>query len=204
MKKLYLTDREDRRMSHDAIAIDPTRSAVLLLHHQNEVVDAEGLIGRTGMAAAAAGAVDAAEDLAQRARAVGVPVLHVTFAARHGWTASTARNLRRGAVDGFAAGSWGAAPVARLTRPEDHVLTHDTMSAFAGTSLSALLRTLDRRRVLLAGVSTHLVVAASAFAATDLGYETVVVPEACAAPSASVHDAALAQLSVICEVAGAA
>jgi biuret amidohydrolase len=185
----------------DVIAVEPERTALLLLHLQHEVVDPAGLIGGRGLAAAAAGAVDVAEATATQARAAGVVVVHVPSAAQHGWTASSARNLRAGAREGFAAGSWGAEPLERLVDPADHVLPHDTLSAFAGTSLSALLRTLDRRRVLLAGVSTHLVVAASAFAAADLGYDVVVLADACAGPTESGHEAALAQLGVVCEVA---
>jgi len=59
------------------------------------------------------------------------------------------------------------------------------MSAFAGTGLRQLLADRGVSLVALAGVSTHLVVAATAFAASDAGLDVDVLADACASPPAT-------------------
>ncbi len=176
--------------------------AVLLLHLQNEVVDPDGLVGRNGLAGVVAehGVIAAARAASEAAEAVAAPVLHVVFEALAGSCTSTARGLRSGARDGFVAGSWGTQVATGLSRPDDHVLVHDTMSAFAGTGLASILRSRGIGRVVLGGVSTHLVVSATAFAAADEGFEMAVLADACAAPTASMHESALAQMAIIGDV----
>lgn len=178
-------------------------TAVLLLHLQNEVLDARGAIGRNGLAAvvAHAGVVARVGRLRNRADAARVPVIHVVFAGNTtGSCASTAPALRRGAQVGFRPDSWGTQVVPGLLSSADRVVAHDTMSAFSATDLAETLSTAGVDRVVLAGVSTHLVVAASAFAAADLGFDVVVVAECCAAPDADIHRSALAQLTSVAEV----
>ncbi len=177
-------------------------AAFLLLHMQNQVVAPEGLIGARGLAEAVAerDVLAAAREAGEAARAASVPVLHVVFEARAGSCTSAARGLRAGARDGFVAGSWGTRVAAGLSGPDDDVLTHDTMSAFAGTNLGSILQTHGVGRVVLGGVSTHLVVSATAFAAADEGFEVAVLADACAAPTAALHEGALTQLAAIGDV----
>ena len=54
--------------------------------------------------------------------------------------------------------------------------------------------------MLLCGVSTLLVVVASAFAAADEGFDVVVVADCCAAPTPEAQACALAQLGIIAGV----
>ncbi len=176
--------------------------AVLLLHLQNDVVDPDGLVGSNGLAGVVAehGVIAAARAASQAAHAASAPVLHVVFEARAGSCTSAARNLRSGARDGFVAGSWGTQVVTGLSQPDDQLLVHDTMSAFAGTSLASMLRSRGIGRVVLGGVSTHLVVSATAFAAADEGFEVAVLADACAAPTRAIHESALTQIAVLGDV----
>jgi nicotinamidase-related amidase len=78
-------------------------------------------------------------------------------------------------------------------------------NAFRDTDLPALLRRLGAKRLVIAGMQTHMCVEAAARHAADLGFEVVVVHDACATralkfratevPAAQVHAAALAALS---------
>ena len=129
---------------------------------------------------------------------------HGGFEGRAGSCTATARGLRAGARDGFVAGAWGTEVAAGLRGPDDELVSHDTMSAFAGTALAATLRARRIGRVVLGGVSTHLVVSATAFAAADEGFEVAVLADACAAPSAALHESASAQMGAIGEIVTAA
>jgi biuret amidohydrolase len=177
--------------------------AFLLLHWQNEVVEAKGTIGRRGPAQAieAAGTFARVERALDLAAGSNTAIIHVVFAANEaGSSTSTALNLRASLTDAFQPGSWGVQVPDRLRRPRDTVVTHDTMSALAGTGLADRLREQQVQRVVLCGVSTLLVVVATAFAAADEGFDVTVVSDCCAAPTPEAQHNALAQLAVISTV----
>jgi nicotinamidase-related amidase len=78
-------------------------------------------------------------------------------------------------------------------------------NAFRETELAAVLRRLGAKRLIVAGMQTHMCVEAAARHAADLGLEVVVAHDACATralkfgpievPAAQVHAATLATLS---------
>jgi biuret amidohydrolase len=188
---------------------DDTRRALLLLHLQNEVVDPAGYIGRRGIGAVVAerGVIAAAARARAEFDAAGDPVWHVIFArpAAGGAPFSTAPQLREPPEGAFTPGGWGVRPPAALLGPADGdgdgtaaagpgggIVVHHTMSAFAGTELLGWLAGAGIGRVVLAGVSTHLVVAGTAFAASDAGLTVEVLADACASPTPGLQDAGLA------------
>ena len=78
-------------------------------------------------------------------------------------------------------------------------------NAFRETDLVAVLRRLGAKRLVVAGMQTHMCVEAAARHAADLGFEVVVVHDACATralsfngaevPAAQVHATVLAALA---------
>lgn len=175
---------------------DDARRALLLLHLQNEVVDPDGYIGRRGIAGVVAerGVVEAAARARRHCAQAGDLVVHVVFerpaAGDAHW--STAPQLREPPEGAFTPGGWGVQPHPDLWRAGDETVAHHTMSAFAGTGLAEVLAAHGISRVVLAGVSTHLVVAATAFAASDAGLDVEVLAAACASPTAQLQEAGLA------------
>jgi len=138
----------------------------------------DGLMPLAGPEAAGA---NAAQLLAQ-ARAKNVMVVHV------GHNASAGR--------GFHA---DVAP-----REGEAVVMKDEVNAFLGTDLQQKLQAAGIKRVVICGMQTHMCVEAATRAASDLGYEVLLVGEACATrdlkhgdsvvPAAQVHAATLATL----------
>lgn len=116
------------------------------------------------------------------ARAKGVMVVHV------GHNASAGR--------GFHA---DVAP-----REGEAVVMKDEVNAFLHTDLQQRLQAAGIGRVVVCGMQTHMCVEAATRAASDLGYEVLLVGEACATrdlkhgdeavPAAQVHAATLATL----------
>lgn len=77
-------------------------------------------------------------------------------------------------------GTPGAEVVPELTPdPEDFIVIKHRWSAFAGTSLDLLLRGLGIDTILLAGGSTDIGIVSTAYAARDLGYNLVILSDAC-------------------------
>lgn len=89
-------------------------------------------------------------------------------------------------------------------RADETVLMKDEINAFVGTDLQAVLQRHGVTRLVLCGMQTHMCVEAATRAAHDLGYEVLVVGDACATrdlthggttvPAAQVHAATLATL----------
>jgi nicotinamidase-related amidase len=128
-----------------------------------------------------AASANAAKLLAQ-ARAVGRPVIHVGHNAKAG--------------RGFHA---DVAP-----RDNEFVVMKDDINAFLKTDLQSILQGAGFRRLVVCGMQTHMCVEAATRAAHDLGYEVLVVGDACATrdlkhgdttvPAAQVHAATLATI----------
>lgn len=180
-----------------------TRQAVLALHYQNDVVHPEGKI-RLGFAAGDAqreSVLAAAERLLAGARAASVPIVHVRIAFRPDH-AEVIRNgpiwenvARIGAVT---EGSWGAAFHERLMPlPAEHVVRHGRINAFFGSPLEEILRLLDARDLVIAGVATNSTVEHTARHAADMGFQVTLVEDTCAASRPELHRAALDNIALI-------
>lgn len=184
------------------------RPTVLALHYQNDVLHPDGRI-RVGLAAddpARQAVLDAAIRLQQGARARGWPIIHVRVAYRPDYAdlVQNAPILRAVAASGAVQeGTWGAQfhdALQPLEGPDEFVVTHTRINAFYGTPLDTLLRQLETRQLLIAGVATHSVVESTVRHAVDCGFEVTVLADACAAASPATHLAALDSMRLIATV----
>lgn len=138
-------------------------------------------------------AVDKIVLLHERARAAGCPIIHVAHLGTAG-----------GAFD-----PEGGGRIIDAVGPQDGepVVTKSLPNAFAGTNLAELLADHSGRPLVICGFMTHMCVSATARAATDLGFDSVVVSDATATrslpsatgdgvvPAATLHESALAALA---------
>ena len=86
---------------------------------------------------------------------------------------------------------------------DDHVMTHTCNSAFQGTPLDTVLRTLGRDRLVCCGVSTAYTVETTVRHAVDMGYHVTVAADACATATHEQHDRALAAMAPLARIARA-
>ncbi len=133
------------------------------------VIDAQRFYATGPLALAGIGpALWALSAALERARSVGVPVLHVVH---HGKAGSLFD------PDGpYAAILPEAAPLA-----SEPIVAKHMPSAFTGTPLESLLRDLKVTTPVFAGFMTHMCVSSAARAAVELGFRPWVVGDACAA-----------------------
>jgi nicotinamidase-related amidase len=186
-----------------------SRTAVLALHYQNDVLHPEGRI-RVGLAEADPArerVIAAAGQLIAGARRLDLPLIHLRIAFRPDY-ADLVQNcpiFRQTALLGAVKeGTWGAQFHAGLEpdeqREHEFALRHLRTSGFIGTPLELILTKLDVTHLIIAGVATHSAVEMTARHAADLGYEVTLAADACAAASGAVHQAALASMRLIAEV----
>ena len=125
------------------------------------------------------------------ARAAGIPVVYVTVSFRPGHPEISARNLTFSAIaaaGGFDEGS----PTAEIhpavaPGPGDVVVTKRRVSAFAGSDLEVILRSLGAGTLVLTGIATSGVVLSTLRQAADLDYRLIVLSDACLDADPEVH-----------------
>ena len=88
-----------------------------------------------------------------------------------------------------AGGTWEAQVIDELApAAEDYVVLKYRWSAFFQTYLDLALRTRKIDALIIAGGSTDVGVASTAFAARDLDYNLVIASDACSSPEQDNHD----------------
>jgi nicotinamidase-related amidase len=78
--------------------------------------------------------------------------------------------------------------------PDDLVLSKTSSSPFNSTNIDRFLRNLDVHTLLVCGVVTNGCVEGTVRDASDLGYQVVMVDDACAAVTPALHQAAITNL----------
>ena len=77
---------------------------------------------------------------------------------------------------------------------DDIVLSKTSSSPFNSTAIDRLLRNLEIETLLVCGVVTNGCVEGTVRDASDLGYQVVMVEDACAAVTPALHQAAITNL----------
>ncbi|WP_329166729.1 cysteine hydrolase [Streptomyces sp. NBC_01267] len=130
-------------------------------------------------------------ELLPRARAAGALVVFVHFALRSNGTDLPPDNALfrtfHEAGDTFHEGSAGT-EIALPVADEDVVVVKRRASAFAGTDLDLVLRASGVTSLVIAGVATSAMVAATCYDAADRGYQVTVLRDGCADGDAAMHD----------------
>lgn len=166
-----------------------SKSALVLIDCQNTY--REGIMQLEGVEPALAECAA----LLERARAAGVPVIHI----RHDAGAGSPYDV--------------TAPIGQIADPvapqgDEPVITKNYPSSFEKTDLDQRLKALGVEDIVLAGFMTHVCVNSTARVAFNLGYRPTVVASATATrslpavdgsslPAKQVHDSALAAVGDI-------
>lgn len=174
-----------------------SKTSLVLMDLQNEVLDPKGFVGAMGMAAQAAErrVVENAARALNIAREKGMMVVHVGMSYRKGYPDINAlppifQHLKEAGA--FVEGSWGAEFHAAV-KPADRepIVLKRAVSGFSGTDLGNLLRVSGIDTVVLAGVATNFVVEGSARQAADEGFRVVVLKDCCSTLNEQMHKASL-------------
>ncbi len=178
-----------------AALLAPDQTVLLVVDVQNDFCHDDGVFGQAGLQM---GQIQAAVDnllpFIEAARRTRVPVIfvkthHDAWSNSPAWVARHARRGRR--VEICAIGSWGAEFYRVSPGPEDRVIVKHRYSAFMGTSLEVILRSLGRPTLLLTGATTNVCVESTARDAFMRDYHAVLVEDCVAAPTKEEHESTL-------------
>lgn len=174
-----------------------TKTALLLLDLQNEMVDEKGKIGSAGLhkVVAERGVLLHAKAAADAARRAQMPIVFVRLGFRPDYSdaLSVAPRIAKLKSHGAAVlGTWGTEFPALLSpQADDYIVTKQCVSPFYNTGLLNWLFHRGVQRVVIGGVVTNLVVESTARAADDAGLGVTVLEDCCAAPNPAWHQFAI-------------
>jgi nicotinamidase-related amidase len=147
-------------------------------------------IEKHGTLARTAAALDAS-------RRAGIPVFYVNIEYRPGFP-----ELRKPTYpliesiqerNAFLRGSWDAAvPEEIEPRVGDIIVVNFDSSAFSATDLDRMLRAMDVRRLVIAGIATNWVVEGTTRQGAELGYDVTILRDCCQGFTDELHDFAIA------------
>lgn len=182
--------------------LDPSRTAVLALHWQVNVIEPSGFFG--GMLAApvaASGVVGRAVAFHEAVRRLRVPVCFTRFTIPQD-EGQLVRNTGfmqavAGAQESFRPDAPGAALIDAMTVGEgDMVVDNQRLSGLAASPLPDKLAERGIDTLLVTGVATNLTVEQTARHGTDLGFTVHVVSDCVTAGDETSHGASLANLEL--------
>jgi ureidoacrylate peracid hydrolase len=176
---------------HRDMAIDAASCALVVVDVQNDFCHEDGAFATLGPDVSRLQAVvPAIESLLELAHAESVPVIHLVTT--HGpWSDSPSwrrRGLAGATLDVertpfLQPGTWGAEMYRLVPGEDDLVIEKHRYSGFAYTPLELALQAKERDTILLAGVTTHACVEATAFDAISRGVFPVLVEDCVATTS---------------------
>lgn len=158
------------------------KTALLLLDIQ------KGIIGRLPNASSY---VSGLSSTVQKARDASIQIIHVTTAFRQGYTDLHPRNPSRARIAESKSYIEGSDSVqihpAIPTSPSDICVVKKRVSAFSGSDLDLVLRSLGTESLVIAGVITSGAVLSTVRQAADLDYQVTVLRDLCMDRDPEVH-----------------
>ena len=185
----------------------PATTAFVIVDMQNDFVHPDGAYGRAGKTAAAIAALPARHrKLAKAMRAAGGRIVSTHFTLVPGrdgepFMSPHLKNLRPFLGRGdFAPGSFGHELIADL-QPSDLQVEKVAFSAFYQSRMEWMLARAGIRTLIFGGIVTNGGVASTVRDAHVRDFHTIVLADGCAAFSQSAHEASIAALATISEIA---
>jgi ureidoacrylate peracid hydrolase len=188
----------------------PTSTALVLCDLQNDFLHPEGAYGRAGVAAAEIAALPArVKPVAEAMRRAGgwIVSTHFTLVPGRGGEPLILPHLKKLrpflAKGDFAPGSFGHDLVAEL-KPADLTIEKVAYSAFYMSRMEFVLRRVGVDTLVFAGIVTNGGVASTVRDAHVRDFRAIVLADGCAAFSTAVHEATIASLASVVEIADCA
>jgi nicotinamidase-related amidase len=174
------------------------KSALLVMHCQNDIVDPSGLYSKSGAFSEVTrrSVLDKIAAMLSEARKAGMMVVFINNAFSKGYPELKGNTLpicdAARESNSFLEGTWGVEnPSAIKPVDGDIILRNFNTSSFSYTNLDQMLRARGIEKLFLAGVATNFVVESTARYGAELNYEMYVLEDCCASWTAEMHEFAI-------------
>ena len=184
-------------MSDEALSLDASRCALIIMDLQNDVIIDGGAWAETGAPdhAREQNIVANVAALAATCRSKGIPVIHVWYIVEEGAPGLKLNApLFHGVKDtgALVRGSWGAAPAEGLEPKDgDLIVEKMRMSAWQGTRLESLLAGFGRDTIIITGAWTNMSIEHTSRTGADKGFFMVVPEDGCSTMNADWQNASI-------------
>jgi gluconolactonase len=181
----------------EPLRLDARRCALIIQDMQNDVVMDGGAFADSGSPQHCRdqNAIANIARLADRCRALGIPVIHVHFVVPPGAKGLTLNApLFEGVIDNGALvrGTWGGSPVDGLVPQDgDFVVEKMRMSAWEGSTLETVLKAEGRDMIIETGAWTNMSIEHTARTGADKGYVMIIPEDGCSTMNADWHNASI-------------
>ncbi|AYG02297.1 cysteine hydrolase family protein [Gryllotalpicola protaetiae] len=184
-------------MSEIPFRYDPAHTALIVVDVQNDFCSPDGSLGKIGNdVSAAVSMVPRLQKLIDAARAAQLPVIFIQTL--HDKTNDSPQWLNRHGEPGkkrssitCRTGSWGADFYEVAPQPDEIVVNKYRYSAFAGTNLQIVLKTLGVESLLFTGVATEVCVESSLRDGLFAEYYVSLVEDCAASYDTDAHAASV-------------
>ncbi len=174
------------------------KSALLVMHCQNDIVDPNGLYNHSGSFAEVTrrGTLEILSKTLKAVREKEVQVFYINNMFSEGYPELGDHNLPictdSRTTHSFLAGTWGTENP-DIIKPEagDIIIRNTNTSAFSYTTLDQILRAKGITDLYLCGVATNFVVDSTARYGSELGYNIHIVEDCCASWTKEMHEFAI-------------
>lgn len=181
-------------MNNDTLILDPSKTALILLHWQKEIAspegrNSEGLMERLRVS----GTIEHTQAVLKASREKGMLVVYINGVHRPGYPELAARNvpLAKMMIDnGFMLkGTRGVEVIDQLKPVEsDIVMDNFSTSGFCFTSLDLFLRNRGITNIVLTGIATNMAVESTARDGFNMGYYVYTLEDCCKSVTDEMHD----------------
>lgn len=177
---------------------EAAKRAVIVMHYQNDIVDANGLYNHAGVYAQVEknNTMETVKNMLEEARAAGIQVIYINNIFSKGYPELGQNNLpiceASRETNSFVEGSWGVEnPEIIKPHEEDIIITNTNTSAFSYTTLDQVLRAKGIDKLYLAGVATNFLVDSTARYGSELGYHIYIIEDCCESFTDEMHEFAI-------------
>ena len=177
-----------------AITINPARTALLLIHWQNDIAAPGGRIaGNIPERLAAAHTIEYTQAVLKASREKGILVVFINGSHRPGYPEAPARPspLMTHLIEARSVvrGTWGAKVIDQLKPLDDEiVIDNSSTSGFCYTELDIILRNKGITDIVLSGFATNWAVESTARDGANRGYFIYILKDCCNSLSDEMHN----------------
>lgn len=172
------------------IKLEPKKTALIVIDMINAITKGQG--PPYTIPPNRQGVIDQFQRLIAHCRSVGTPIIYCTNERRPDGVDAPKTNTDVGGGSGgnpMAPGSVATQVIDELKpEPEDFLQVKTRFSAFYGTNVESILRSLGTETILVGGISTQRSVEGTARDAKNRDLQCVVVSDCCTAGEQDVHD----------------
>ena len=176
------------------LALDPAKTALLLIHWQNEIASPEGRNAQDmPQRLRAMGILERTQAVLAATRRRGMVVVYINGVHAPGYPEIGARTvplaamlIQRGSMQ---RGTWGVEVIDEL-KPSagEIVLDNYSSSGFCATPLDLILRNKGITNLVISGIATHVAVESTTRDAFNLGYTVYTLEDCCTSTTQEIHE----------------